>query len=126
MIVTQETIKQLYIDEPKFFQNKRLNAFEIFKTLPKLNFRHGINIVVSPDNLNIDEINHEDSIQSLNAKGENVEILSLHEAYEKYPKLIENNFSSLVSEEDKIAALHLTLWNKGLFIRIPKDTQLTN
>ncbi len=125
MAVTQESIKQLYIDEPKFFQNKRLKAFEIFKTLPKLSFRHGINIVISPDNLNIDEIHHEGSIQSLNAKGENVEILSLHEAYNKYPELIEDNFSSLVSEEDKITALHLTLWNKGLFIRIPKNTQLT-
>ena len=126
MIVTQETIKQLYLNEPEFFQNKRLKAFEIFKTLPKLNFRHGINIVVSPDNLNIDEITHKDSIQSLNAKGENVEILSLHEAHKKYKELIENNFSSLVSEEDKIAALHLTLWNKGLFIRIPKNTKVTN
>src|SRR3989344_1682738 len=104
MAVTQEYIKQLYIDEPKFFQNKRLKAFEIFKTLPKLSFRHGINIVISPDNLNIDEIHHEGSIQSLNAKGENVEILSLHEAYNKYPELIEDNFSSLVSEEDNTQA----------------------
>ncbi len=123
MAVTQETIRQLY-NEPEFFQNKRLKAFEIFRTLPKLSFRHGINIVISPENLNIDEIHHNESIKSLNARGENVEILSLHEAYEKYPELIENNFSSLILEEDKITALHLTLWNKGLFIKIPKNTEL--
>lgn len=124
MTVTQETIRQLYSDEPEFFQIRRLEAFEAFKSLPKLNFRYGINIVMDPGNFNIDGISHKESIQSLNAKGENVEIMSIHEAYEKYPALIEDNFASLVLEEDKITALHLTLWNRGLFIRIPKNTQL--
>src|SRR3989344_7161668 len=124
----QNTLKNLCIKEPSWLQQRRYEAFRKFTALPKQNFKYGINILMNAVDLNLDEIDHSESIQGLSAKCKDsrIEIMSLHEAFEKYKDLTEKHFGSLILEEDKVVALHMALWNKGLFIKIPKNIELND
>ena len=124
----QNTLKNLCIKEPSWLQQRRYEAFRKFTALPKQNFKYGINILMNAVDLNLDEIDHSESIQGLSAKCKDsrIEIMSLHEAFEKYKDLTEKHFGSLILEEDQIVALHMALWNKGLFIKIPKNIELND
>ncbi|MBI2107334.1 Fe-S cluster assembly protein SufD [Candidatus Woesearchaeota archaeon] len=121
----QNTLKNLCIKEPSWLQQRRYEAFRKFESLPKQNFKYGINILMNAADLNLEGINHDEPVQSLSAEcnDSRIEIMSLHEAFEKH-KNLEKHFGSLILEEDKIIALHMALWNKGLFIRIPKNVEL--
>src|SRR3989338_8994362 len=116
----QNTLKNLCIKEPYWLQQRRYEAFRKFESLPKQNFKYGINILMNAADLNVEEINHNESVQGLSAEcnDSRIEIMSLHEAFEKHKDLTEKYFGSLILEEDKIIALHMALWNKGLFIKI--------
>ncbi|MBI4159367.1 Fe-S cluster assembly protein SufD [Candidatus Woesearchaeota archaeon] len=124
MITIQKTIREL--SEPFWLKRRRADALNKFEILPNPSFRYGINIVLNASSLDLNSISSDLSQEesSISAEKE-VEILSIHEAIKKYPQLTEIHFGSLISEnEDKIAALHLASWNKGIFIKIPKNTEL--
>jgi Fe-S cluster assembly protein SufD len=67
---------------------------------------------------------HTDIDTELASKG--VVLMSLHEAVERHPDLVEPNLATeaVPAEEGKFAALNAALWNDGIFLYVPTGVRL--
>ena len=67
---------------------------------------------------------HTDIDEALAGKG--VKLLSLHDAVEREPELVEEFLATeaVPPEEGKFAALNAALWNDGIFLYVPRGVRL--
>lgn len=110
--------------EPHWMKEKRLNALDLFNSLPFPEFRYGITININNSEIDFSEIQiPERKIINL-PKHENIIIENLSDALINHADLVKKYFLSCFPTLGKIEAIHTLLWNKGIFIYIPKNTTL--
>jgi len=111
--------------EPGWFLKKRLEALKKFNELEMPSLKYGIGISVDLSDLDISKINPlEISDSNLIVSPEGIEVMTLSEAMEKYPEIIEEHFlaKSADSKENKLTAMHASFFSWGVFIKIPENT----
>ena len=115
--LSREYIKDLSRQnkEPEWLTQKRLEAFSAYQQL-ELNAVYGLGITLDFSNLNLEVEPPE--IEHLKIKSGDAEVLDINEAL---PQVKDYLFSTL--EKEKISCLHAALFNKGLFIRVPKGVE---
>ncbi len=111
-------------NEPVWMKEKRLNALDIFNSLPLPNLKYGIAITINTSEINLDEISiPEKKILNLpKVKGVIIENLSV--ALKNHEDLIKKYFLSCLPNIGKFESLNTMLWNKGFFIYVPKNTKI--
>src|SRR3989344_4969166 len=88
-------------------KEKRLNALELFNCSPIPEFRYGITININPSEINFSEI-----------KLPEKKLIELP----KINGIIIENLSEALTNHEDLVKKHFLLWNKGVFIYVPKNT----
>ena len=109
-------------EEPHWMKEKRLNALELFNCSPIPEFRYGITININPSEINFSEIKLPEKKLIELPKINGIIIENLSEALTNHEDLVKKHFLSCFSILGKFEALHTLLWNKGVFIYVPKNT----
>ncbi|MEK6937346.1 MAG: Fe-S cluster assembly protein SufD [Nanoarchaeota archaeon] len=119
----KEIVKDIQeYEEPHWMKEKRLNALDLFNSLPHPEFRYGITININSSDLNFSEINLPAKKLIDLPKNDEIIIINLSEALFTHEDLVKKHFLSCFPTLGKFEALHTLLWNKGVFIYVPKNT----
>jgi len=120
-----ELIKQIQnSDEPKWMKEKRLNALATFNSLPLPKLKYGIAITLNSSEINLSEIQIPEKKQINLPKYNNIIVENLSTALKNHEELIKKHFMSCFPTLGKFESLHTMLWNKGLLIYVPRNTQV--
>ena len=120
-----EIIKQIQnSDEPSWMKEKRLNALNIFNSLPLPILKYGIAISLNSSEINLNEIQIPEKKQIKLPKYRDIIIENLSSALKNHEDLIKKHFLSCFPSIGKFEALHTMLWNKGVLIYVPKNIQV--
>ncbi len=121
----REIINQIQnSDEPAWMKEKRLNALNIFNSLPLPQLKYGIAITLNSSEINLNEIQlpEKKEIKLPNYKDVIIENLSV--ALKSHEDLIKKHFLSCFPSIGKFEALHTLLWNKGVLVYVPENVTL--
>ncbi len=109
-------------EEPHWMKEKRLSALDFFNSSPIQEFKYGITININHSELDFSEIKLPEKRLMDLPKHNGVIIENLSEAIINHEDLIKKHFLSCFATLGKFEALHTLLWNKGIFIYVPKNT----
>ena len=119
----KELVKDIQeYEELHWMKEKRLNALEIFNSMPFPEFRYGITININSSDINFSEIKIPEKKLIDLPKDNTIVIENLSDALFKHEELVKKHFLTCFPVLGKFEALNLLLWNKGLFIYVPKNT----
>ena len=124
-LINKELVKNIQdSDEPKWMKEKRLDALNTFNSLPAPRLKYGIAIALNSSDIKFDEIQipKKKNIKLPNIKG--IVIENLSDALKNHEDIVKKYFLSCFSSIGKFEALHTSLWNKGLLIYVPKNTEV--
>lgn len=123
--LNESIIKDLSRSEPKWLKEHRLNAFAKFKELTIPEFRYGLSIVLRPDNLEIIEDEFLESLKNpVDIEINNVEGVEIFDFSKDYDTIKKYINQLIKYDHDKFISFHNAFFNKGLFIRVPKNTEI--
>ena len=120
--ITEESIAQFSksAKEPSWLLNKRLEALELFETLPIENSPLFKKYAASLE-IDLDKKQLQTQIQNLPAI-DGITILPISKAIQSQEKLIRQYFDK--APDNKYSALNLATFTGGYFINIPKNTAI--
>ena len=124
--LTEETVRQISEsrDEPEWLLETRLEAFEALDELEMPD------VIRTPGRnwTNLSNLDFESFVDPLNAAEEKdqvgpdeVDVLSLQEALDAHPDLLEEHFGSVVdTQENRLVALSTALFSTGTVVYVPR------
>ncbi len=111
--------------EPEWLLRKRLEAFDIFRSMKMPNFIYGLNINMSVD-LDLDKVDFNKSADSniiINNPDKKIIIENFAGMLKNHEKILKEKFMSLVGANDKFASFHAAFLNNLIFVYVPKNTE---
>lgn len=111
------TLENLTINEPEWFVQKRLAAFNLIDQLemPKMQRFDFHDWQLTPSTKTI--------IKTNVASEDNYILIDLFEALKKYPDLIQKYLYTVIkTDENKLSAYHAAYLNHGVFLYVPENT----
>lgn len=111
------TLENLTINEPEWFVQKRLAAFNLIDQLemPKMQRFDFHDWQLTPPTKTI--------IKTNVASEDNYILIDLFEALKKYPDLIQKYLYTVIkTDENKLSAYHAAYLNHGVFLYVPENT----
>lgn len=123
--LNKKIVEDLSSKEPEWLKEHRINSYEKFKDLTIPSFRYGLSIILRPEDFEIDSAEFVSSLKNpaeiKTNKVNSVEIFEFNKDYDRVKKYM----NKLVRfDKDKFSSFHNAFFNKGLFIRIPKNTEV--
>ena len=128
--MNQELIEKEFVktiqesNEPDWMKEKRIESYRIFNSLPMPRLKYGIAITLNSSEINFDEIKIPEKKKINLPKHKGIIIENLSDALKNHEDLVKKYFLSCFSSIGKFEALHTMLWNKGIFIYVPKNTHI--
>ena len=123
--LNNETLNVLYSDEPNWLKEHRTNSLSMFKELQMPEFKYGLSITLNPKNFNLNINEFISSLkQPIDIEIKNKDKIEIISFKENYPKVKEYINRLVKYDENKFTSFHNAFFNNGLFIRIPKNTEV--
>ena len=126
--ITADRIQELstHNKEPNWILEKRLEAWHAFQNTEMPDLKYGLDIRMDLRGLDINKVNPNviENIQMPDRK--DIIIRPLTDAINENPEIVKKHFMRTANLTDKFSSLHWALWNRGLFIYVPKGVQAEN
>lgn len=124
-LVENEVLKKIQnSNEPAWMKEKRIESLKLFNSLPLPRLKYGIAITLNSSEINFNEIKIPEKKNVELPKHNEVIIENLSDALKNHEDLVKKHFLSCFSSIGKFESLHTMLWNKGVFIYVPKNTHV--
>ena len=125
-MLTEQIVQSLSekYQEPAWLATARLQALQQFSQLPMPVFKYGLGIFTSIQGLHLDAFNPlspQHPQQFIITASPGVEVLSIEQATQAYPELIQEALQ-LVEKKNKLTAFHQACFNHFTIIKIPQNT----
>ncbi len=112
--------------EPEWLLNKRLEAYNTFKSKPMPNFIYGLNISMNID-LDLDLIDADKAVNSkLKVINNDTKIIieDFNGMLKNYENILKEKFMSIVGANEKFTSFHTSFLNNLIFVYVPKNVEV--
>ena len=125
--INRELIEELsnQNSEPQWLKNLRLQAWNAFENLPKPNFIYGLGINLDSSVLDFDKVPIPQKEEIQIPTNSNAIVCNLSEALKSHEDLIKQHLFKNIDFSDKFSTFHAALFQRGVFVYIPKQTEAT-
>ena len=111
-------------NEPEWLLERRLENFYVFESLPEPDFIYGLSIILDRSQINLGEIDPLSGQENIQIKtNHRIIIKDLHEALKTHEDIIKIHLLKN-QPKNKFEALASAFWTGGLFIYLPKNTEI--
>ena len=125
--MSKEFIEKISNGQPDWIREKRLEAFNQFNNLEMSNFRYGLTIKLDLDDFSFNNVNlnnvFNNNIKLPESPSDKMIIEDLNTAFKKYD-LAKEYFMKCFKNLNKFEAFHFAFFNNGIFIHVPKNTEV--
>ena len=120
--LNENTLKEISQNEPEWVRNERINAFKLFNEIEDYSFKYGMTMKTDVSDINVSEFKSKSNLVIKN-KDNRVIVKELKEAFIEDGLLLKNLFMKNI--KSKLGLLNKSLVQEGLFIYVPKNTNVT-
>lgn len=113
-------------NEPQWLLNKRLGAYNIFKSMPMPNFIYGLNISMNIE-LDLDLIDADKAVNSkLEVTNNDTKIIieDFKGMLKNHESILKDKFMSIVGGNEKFTSFHASFLNNLIFVYVPKNVEV--
>ncbi len=125
--ISRELVEELsnQNNEPSWLKTFRLKAWDAYESLPKPNFVYGLGINLDPSVLDFEKLSlpHIEKLHIQN--NPKIIVSNFSEALRTHEDLIKQHLLKNIDFSDKFSTLHASLFQRGIFVYIPKQVEAT-
>ncbi|HEY5332347.1 MAG TPA: Fe-S cluster assembly protein SufD [Solirubrobacterales bacterium] len=110
--------------EPAWLEERRQRGASLTETLPLPDARSKGWEFTDLANLDLDSYQPADAVPRIEG-GDGATVISLREAVDSYPELLEERLGGLVGVEDPFVARNEAGWRDGVLVHVPRGVKLT-